>query len=123
MHASPLPGPCAFPRQGDDERRALVDWGDETLNTELPVFEDVVIPKTELYLRKKLEDRIDTAIEVTPTPHHPSSPSLVALVLVFFSFLLFALPLLSPRKINTTTASRAAPIFIRFTSGGATWWW
>jgi hypothetical protein len=48
----------------DDERRALIDWGDQTLIQELPVFEDVVIPKTELYLRKKIEDRIDTCIEV-----------------------------------------------------------
>lgn len=48
----------------DEERRALADWGDQTLSEELPVFEEVVIPKTELYLRRKLEDRMDTSIEV-----------------------------------------------------------
>ena len=41
-----------------------MDWGDRTLSEELPLFEDVVIPKTELYLRRRLEDRIDVALEV-----------------------------------------------------------
>ena len=41
-----------------------VDWGDRTLSEELPIFEDVVIPKTELYMRKRIDDRIDIAIEV-----------------------------------------------------------
>lgn len=41
-----------------------MDWGDRTLSEELPIFEDVVIPKTELYMRKRIDDRIDIAIEV-----------------------------------------------------------
>lgn len=48
----------------DEERQAMIDWGAETVHQELPVFEDVVIPKTELYLRKRLEDRMAIAIEL-----------------------------------------------------------
>ena len=102
----------------DDERAALIEWGDKTVQQELPQYENIVIPKTgevgarvdrvrlsaraavasdppqtavtfalrlpptqphsrprpspllchpshaELYMRKRIEDRMDTSIEI-----------------------------------------------------------